>query len=231
MPSLQTRAHAAGWTYLLLVVLGVLNLLILPGKFLVPNDPAASARAILAAEGLYRAWIASSLASVIVFLVLALLLYRLFQDVDRELSALMAILVLVQVPLGFLDGILQLGVLSVLQGPSLPALADPASRETLAGLLLALSRHTTTVSEAFWGLWLLPLGLLTMRSRFLPRFLGGWLVLNGLAYVALSALGILAPGIGKQAFAFSQPLLMGELAFTLWLLFRGARPKPEPAAA
>lgn len=231
MPTLQTRARAAGWTYLLLVVLGITNLMLLPGKFLVPGDPAASARAILAQEGLYRVWVASSLASVVVFLLLSLRLYRLFQDVDREQAALMAILVLVQIPLGFLDGILQLGVLSVLKGPSLPALADPATRDTLAGLLLALSRHATTVSETFWGLWLLPLGLLVIRSRFLPTFLGVWLILNGLAYVALSALGILAPDLGKRAFLAFQPFLFGEMAFTLWLLFRGARPGTEPAPA
>lgn len=231
MPSLQSRARAAAWTYLLLVVLGITNLMVLPGRFIVPGDTAATARAILAQEGLYRAWVVGSLASVVVFLFLALLLYRLFQEVDPAQAALMAILVLVQIPLGFLDGILQLGVLSVLKGPSLPALADPATRDTLAGLLLALSRHATTVSETFWGLWLLPLGLLVLRSRFLPTFLGVWLILNGLAYVALSALGILAPDLGKRAFLAFQPFLFGEMAFTLWLLFRGVRPKAEPAAA
>ena len=48
-------------------------------------------------------------------------------------------------------------------------------------------------NEVFWGLWLFPFGLLVYKSRFLPRILGVWLMLNCFAYLATSVTGILWP--------------------------------------
>ncbi|MDE3246743.1 MAG: DUF4386 domain-containing protein, partial [Acidobacteriota bacterium] len=101
MPSLQKRARVAGWLYFVLTVLGVTNLIYIPGKLIVKGNAAATAHNILASESLFRFSIASSLASVVVFVFLVLALYRLFKDVDQPLAALMVILVLLQVPIGF----------------------------------------------------------------------------------------------------------------------------------
>ena len=60
-------------------------------------------------------------------------------------------------------------------------------------LFIRLHGQGIVVNEMFWGLWLLPFGVLVYRSRFLPRILGAWLVLNCFAYVALSVTGLLAP--------------------------------------
>ena len=75
-----------------------------------------------------------------------------------------------------------------------------------------------------WGLWLLPLAILVYRSRFLPRFPGVWLVINGFAYVIVSLTGILIPQYQNRAFIISQPALLGEIALMLWLVIKGARP-------
>ena len=60
-------------------------------------------------------------------------------------------------------------------------------------LFLNLHHHGFVVDEIFSGLWLFPLGLLVYRSRFLPRFLGVWLAIDGFAYVILSLPGVLLP--------------------------------------
>ena len=79
-------------------------------------------------------------------------------------------------------------------------------------------------NEIFWGLWLLPLGLLVYRSRFLPRFLGVWLVLAGCSWVALSLTAILLPEYESMVDRYSQPAVIGEIAFMLWLLIKGGKP-------
>jgi len=88
-------------------------------------------------------------------------------------------------------------------------------------------------AEMFWGLWLFPLALLVIRSRFLPRFLGYWLILNGLAYLALCVSGVLFPAVEDTVSNIAFPLQLGEVAFVLWLVVMGARPKAEapPASA
>jgi hypothetical protein len=95
-------------------------------------------------------------------------------------------------------------------------------------LLINVDRQGVLVSQVFWGLWLLPLGALLFRSRFVPRWLAAWLVLNGLAYVTLSVIGLAVPQYRATAFSLATPLLFGELALALWLLIMGVR---QPAGA
>jgi hypothetical protein len=61
------------------------------------------------------------------------------------------------------------------------------------------------------------------RSGFLPRILGVWLIVNGVAYLALSATGLLVPQHADIAFRIALPALFGEVALMLWLLLVGAR--------
>src|SRR2546422_11091280 len=79
-----------------------------------------------------------------------------------------------------------------------------------------------------WGLWLFPMGALAYKSRFLPRFIGVWLIINGVAYIVLSLTGLFFPDYQNKVFAYSQPALFGELAIMLWLVFTGARPGLQP---
>lgn len=86
--------------------------------------------------------------------------------------------------------------------------------------------HQNTAAEILWGLWLIPLALLVYRSRFLPRFLAVWLVINGLAYVVLSLTGVLLPQFQDRVFTYAQPALFGEIAIMLWLVIKGSKPQP-----
>jgi hypothetical protein len=55
----------------------------------------------------------------------------------------------------------------------------------------------------FWGLWLFPLALLVYRSRFLPRFLGVWISLAGVAWIVLSLTAILLPQYQDRVYSCS----------------------------
>jgi len=121
--------------------------------------------------------------------------------------------------------------LMVVRGPDFLSVFDKPQRDALAMLFLRLSDHQTTAAEILWGVWLLPLALLVYRSRFLPRFLGVWLTINGFAYVLLSFTGELFPQYQDKVFLLSQPALFAELALMLWLVIKGANPPAQVAAA
>src|SRR5437870_414843 len=87
-----------------------------------------------------------------------------------------------------------------------------------------LHLHQIVAAEILWGLWLFPMGALAYQSRFLPRFIGGWLIIIGVAYVVLSFTGLFFPDYQDKVFIFSQPALFGELAIMLWLVIKGANP-------
>lgn len=96
-------------------------------------------------------------------------------------------------------------------------------------LFLQLHKHGVLANEVFWGLWLLPFGALVFKSGFLPRFLGVWLIVGGLGYVAISLTGFLMPQYEDLVARIAFPGMLGELAILLWLLIRGAKePAVEP---
>jgi len=73
--------------------------------------------------------------------------------------------------------------------------------------------------------------VLVYRSRFLPRFLGVWLVLAGVAWVILSLTSVLLPRYQDKVDSYCQPAFFGEIAFMLWLVIKGAKPPALDAAA
>ncbi|NYE30115.1 hypothetical protein HDE78_003083 [Rhodanobacter sp. K2T2] len=65
--------------------------------------------------------------------------------------------------------------------------------------------------------------MLVYRSRFLPRFLGIWLIINGFAYLALSFTGLLLQQYEDTVSGIACPAQLGEVVFMLWLLVMGAK--------
>jgi hypothetical protein len=116
--------------------------------------------------------------------------------------------------------------LILVRGADFLTVFDKPQRDALAMLFLRLHDHENFAAEIFWGLWLIPLAVLIYRSGFLPRFLGIWLTINGFAYVALSFTAWLLPQYYGVAFNSAFPALFGEVAFMLWLVIKGAKPKP-----
>lgn len=226
MTTLQKNARVAGWLYLLIVITGPFVLLYVPGKLFVPGDATATANNILSHVSLFRAYIVVGLLSELFFIALVLALYRLLHDVSRELATVMVMLILIDAPMAFLSVANQIATLAFVQGADFLSAFDQPQRNALAILLINIDRLGIPVSEIFWGLWLLPLGMLVYRSGFLPRFLGIWLFINGIAYVVISFTGILFPQHVGTVNTIAFPILLGELAFMLWLVIIGARPKP-----
>ena len=88
-------------------------------------------------------------------------------------------------------------------------------------LFLEMREQGILVTQIFWGLWLLPLGLLVFESGFLPKLVGILLAIAGAGYVIDSATQLLFPGVTT----ISQFTFVGEVLFTLWLLIKGVNVK------
>ena len=225
-------ARLTGFLYLLLTFAGAFTLIIVPSRTVVNGDASATASRILGSESLFRTGIAVDLLNSVVFLLLAVALYRLLMEVQPSLATLMVLLVLVQVPISIVDAMNHSAVLLVLHGEPYLAVFDAAQRSALAMLFLRIDGQGAIASELLWGLWLVPLAILVYRSGFLPRFLGIFLAINAFTYVALCAVGVLWPLQLASANRYSFPALMGEPVFALWLLIVGAKSRDHgPATA
>ena len=220
-------ARIAGALYLSTLPLAIYFWSYLPGKLIVRANAAATSENILAHETLFRFSIVGDLFTHVILLCLALLLYRLLSPVDRTWAFVMVNFVLVSTAVAFFGVLNNIAALLLFRGRDFLDAFLAAQREAMAMFFIRLHGQGYLVNEVFSGLWLFPLGLLVFRGGLLQRFLGGWLLLAGFGWLVLSVVALVFPLFYDTAFRFAQPVVLGEMAFALWLLIKGpdfARP-------
>lgn len=222
----------AGLLYLLASIPGFFALLYVPSKLIVHGNATATAHNIAAFETLFRLGIAADLAGQTLFIFVALALYHLLKGVNQRQALLMLILILVAIPIAFINELNSIAAVVLARGADFLSVFDEPQRNALARLFLNLRGSGFDVAGIFWGLWLFPLGLLVYRSGFIPRILGVLLMIGCFAYLANSFTSLVLPGYEAIVSRWASPVQLVEMLFMLWLLIMGAKPgaKPEPPA-
>jgi hypothetical protein len=232
MTSLSKNARIAGLLYILASVVGVLRLMYIPNTLFVYGNATATAANVAAHESLFRLGIVSTAVGAVLWLFVPLALYRLLEGVDQTLAVLMVILgSLMQVPLFLVNTVTDVAALLVARGGGYLSVFDKPQRDAFVRLFLDLHHQLDLVNLIFAGLWLFPFGLLVYKSRFLPRFLGVWLMIACFAWLAFSFTGLLFPAYADKAFSITQPIALGEVATMLWLVIMGAKEQRLAAAS
>jgi Domain of unknown function (DUF4386) len=223
-------ARLAGAVYVSLGVTAAFGFYHAP---LVQGDLSAIADRLMKSDLRFRFGVVSDVLSTALSVPLALLLYQLLKPVHTMQAVWMAVLLMVAMPISFVVALNYVAAQWLLSGaPVVAALASP-QREALGMLFLRLHTHGVLAVEIFWGLWLVPFGLLVMKSRFLPRVLGILLVVAGVAYVAHSVISLLLDG--PRIIPYERLTMLaraaGEFPIMLWLLIKGANTRPASSRA
>ena len=224
MNSTKKAARVAGLLYFAVSIPGVFSLLYIPSHFIVYGDAAATANKIAASEFVFRFGIVSELIGFIGFIFVVRALYRLLVVVNKSQASLMLTLMLVSIPISLLNVLNETAALTLIRGANFLSVFDKPQRDALALLFLHLHFDGFMVAQVFWGLWLIPFGLLVYKSGFLPRILGVLLIIACFGYLANSvvALGLLPDVVSR----FVGQLTICELPIILWLLIMGAKDQP-----
>ena len=92
-------------------------------------------------------------------------------------------------------------------------------------MLIESFRYEWSLSLVIFGIHVVLLGYLVLRSGYIPRTLGVLLAVAGLGYVLFYLRPYLYPDLDL---GFLFVTFFGELVFAVWLVVRGWR-IPEPA--
>ena len=224
MDPTRSLARRAGLLYVLASSTAPFSYLYVPDTLIAQGGALATADRVRAMEGLLRAAIVGELYSATLLVFAALALYQLFKAVDQRTSTLMAVMILVSVPISYVNALSHIAPLVLLKNPAIAAVLDSGQVAAQVTLFLRLHNYGLVINQIFWGLWLFPIGVLVMRSGFIPRWLGVPLFVAGAGYV-LNSLGMLVlPPSLRWITANLQILGVGELPFfTFYLLIWGAR--------
>jgi hypothetical protein len=230
-------ARVAGAVYLSLVLTGSFSLLYVPGRLIVRGNAAATAGNILAHQTLFRLGIVGNLLGSVIFICVGIALYRLLSSVNRTHAFVMMTFVLVSSTVSFLNELNNIGALLLFRGEEFLTVMDKAQLEALGMLFIRLHGQGIVINEIFWGLWLLPFGLLVWSSGFLPRILGALLIVGCFTWLTVSLTSLLQSSYANVvARAATLPEAAAELPIMLWLLIKGAKvrtgwPSQSPAVA
>lgn len=225
----KKNARIAGAIYLMLVVLGIISLLLVPSQLYVWDDPLATMQNIKAGESLFRVGIASGLLAFLVYLILPLVLYKLLVPVHKTAAVLMVALAVASVPISFANTSHQFEILRLISGDTyLEVYNQGLLASKVMGHLLAYN-DGNLIAQLFWGTWLFPFGYLVLKSRFLPKLLGGLLILGSVGYTIDFLARILWPEYKALAIAdyITLPASLGEIGTCLWLLILGVKETPS----
>ena len=109
-----------------------------PDKLIVHGNAAATANNIVASETLFRLGIAGELLGQAAFIFVALALYDLLKEVNRRHASLMVMLIVVSIPIAFLNELNSFAALVLVRGAEFLSIFDKPQRDALAMFFLNL---------------------------------------------------------------------------------------------
>jgi hypothetical protein len=229
MTTLKTRARRAGMLYVLMSVAGVPALLYLP-RFIVVGDAAATARNIVTGAQLYRLLLFGDLMGSVLFVVLGLALYHLFEVVDRKQATLLMLLVTASAVLSLVEVALWSAPLVFLSGAGFLSAFTPPQLDALSLGFLQVRNFELHINETLWGLWLVPFGILIIKSKLIPKLIGVLLLMAAVGWIALSFAYIVRPEHAETISRIGGALSQCELSVILWLVIMGTKSQPADTA-
>lgn len=216
----KTLARIAGSLYLLASVLFIFSIYV---RSTVKTEPTQIAPHIQSSAVVFRIGLASDLVSGVLFLLTAMALYLLLQHVQQTAAAAMVVFVVVLVTVLYLNDLNQFDALTIATNPSYARTFGVGATNSLVTLLLQAQINGLVINEMFFGLWLVPLGYLVIRSRQFPALIGALILVAAVNWLAQFAFDVLLPGISYGGL-ISQLFGIGEIVFVAWLLIFGIGP-------
>jgi len=220
------NARLAGLNYLILVLTGMISLAYVPSQLGLWGNPTATTVAnIIESEFLFRLGIMASVVCYLSFLSLPFVLYNLLNSVNKTFAIAMVALVVVSIPISFVNIASRFDVLSLISGSQYLDVFTPEQLNAQIILLLKSYNNGISLLGVFWGLWLFPFGYLIYKSGFIPKLFGILLMAGCFSYLINFIARLLFPEVSIPSFV-QLPASIGEIGTCLWLLIMGAKEQP-----
>ncbi len=149
MSSTKNPGRFAGLLYILMSIPGFFAMVYVPSKLIVHGNATATANNISASETLFRLGIAAQLIGMAGFIFVALALYDLLKGVNRRHASLMVTLIVVSVPIVFVNELNSIAALVLVRGADFLSIFEKPQRDALAMLFLNLHSHGFDVAAIF----------------------------------------------------------------------------------
>ena len=227
MNSNKSISRGAGFGYLIIFITGIFSNFFVIENLIIPGNAVATANNIIGNDFLFRIGILSFIIMVLFDVLLAWALYVILIPVNKNLSLLSGWLRLINSAI-FAIAIYNLfSVLQILSGAEYMKVFETGQLYAQMMLLLNTFNNTWLIGLVFFGFHLFILGYLIVKSGYISKTIGVLLIIAGFGYLIDSFANFLLPNYNDYKNIFLMivviPGVIGELSFTFWLLFKGAK--------
>lgn len=224
--SQRKAAVVAGVVCILMFIAAIIAEFFSRRGLVVPGDAAATVNNIVGNQVLFRSGIGGYLIILLLDVVLAWAFYVFLREVNRSLSLLAAWFRLVYTAVFGIALFNLVTVLRLLGSADYLAVFETGQLHGQVMLSLNAFSDGWAVGYIFFGPHLFFLGYLVLKSGYVPKILGVWLILASIYYLIDTCGNLLLPNYEAYE-GISLPIGfatgVSELAFGLWLLFKGGR--------
>jgi hypothetical protein len=191
-----------------------------------PLEPAATVNQIMASEWLFRIGFVSFVLAALFFLLAAWALYVLLKPVNKDLALLFVFSNLGGVVIQCASLSSEFGAQILLSGAETLKVFPEEQLQALAILLLMVYKNGFMIAQIFLGLWVLPLGYLVIKSGYLPKILGIFLLIDCLALLVwVFQFFLFSPENAVISGLCLGISFIAEFLFCLWLVIKGVNIK------
>ena len=222
---LHRTARTTGLLYLAFFITGILGSMLVRGQLFAADDPQGTLSNLMQHGSLARVGIVLELGIVLTQALTALWFYRLFRSVDTWAAGALAAFGMVNAVAILGSAALLATALDVARNASLAA---PGGAAATVQLLYVASGHLWGVAAMFFGLWLIPMGWLVVRSNWLLLPLGWILIAGGAGYLVSAFVSYAFPNADLAAQLLTVSATIGEIWITGYLVILGIRDHARP---
>jgi len=218
----RKTARMAGFFYLMFIITFV-SASIVRSRLIVFGDATTTANNILSAQGLFRLGFVTELVSAVFFVLAAWALYVLLKPVNKNLALLFLLLNLGGVAVECINALNLFAALQFFSGANYLNIFQTGQLQAIAMSFLNSYTNGFMITQIFFSTWLLPLGYLVYKSRFLPRLLGILLILDFFAILSWFLQFFLLPDYGILSYPGLAISFIAEFSISLWLLIKAVK--------
>lgn len=220
--SARRAARIAGVSYLAIYALAIFANFMVVEAMVIPDDAAATVANITDSIGMFRLGLIAFLAVFLLDVVVSWALHVVFRQIDRDVSLVTAWFRLTYTVFLGAGLVYFFEVLQLLGNTDYAAALG--AEQVNAQVMMSLNSFETTwlIGLAAFGIHLILLGSLAMRSGWVPRAMTWLLIAAGVAYVVDTAAHGVLSDYESYASLFlaivAIPSMIGEGWLGLWLL-------------
>ncbi len=218
MASIKNTARIAGFLYLLQIPLGVFGIVYVPKQLLVQDNISLTITNIASNEFLFRLSSVSAILCSLITIGTAIFISKTLKPVNSQYANWIVVFTLIATPIALVNELNNVAILHLVQ--NFPK-SDPVSSKhslALVNLFLDLHEYGIKIIDIFFGLWLLPMGYLVIKSKYIPKIIGYLLLLTCTGYLVDFTTFFLFPDF---KIVVSEYVWLGEVLMVLWLLIKG----------